>query len=109
MTSLLHRNEPAGKRYGIADLTWIELDQATAGAPERFIWADPALPAEQPHAHRTAAPRAFSLTFPITERDAVDRRGPTPTVDSARRDWSGERRQGEVPSMMRTNGLAAAG
>jgi len=24
MTSLLHRNEPAGKRYGIADLTWIE-------------------------------------------------------------------------------------
>jgi hypothetical protein len=24
MTSLLHRNEPAGKQYGIADLTWIE-------------------------------------------------------------------------------------
>jgi hypothetical protein len=37
----------------------------------------------------TAARRAFSLTFSITQRDAAYRRGPVPAVGSGRRDWSG--------------------
>jgi hypothetical protein len=46
-----------------------------------------------------AARRAFSLTFSITQRDAVYQRSPKPAVDSVRRDWSGGRRRatGEVP------------
>jgi hypothetical protein len=42
---------------------------------------------------RSAARRAFSLTFPVTQRDAVYRRSPMPTVDLRRRDRSGGRRR----------------
>lgn len=45
-----------------------------------------------------AARRAFFLTFSITRRDAVYRRGPMPAVDSVRRGWSGGRRQASGPA-----------
>jgi hypothetical protein len=46
--------------------------------------------------HSEAARRAFSLILPATQRDAIYRRGPMPTADSARRDWRGSRHRPNV-------------
>jgi hypothetical protein len=56
-----------------------------------------------------AARRAFSLSYPITERDAADRCSPMPTLDSVWRDCPGGRRRATCPSMLPTNGPAAIG
>src|SRR2546430_9687633 len=59
---------------------------------------------------RTAARRAFFLTFSLTQRDAVYRRSRyRPTVHSGRRDWAGGRRRARCPPTLRAGGPAAAG
>ncbi len=45
----------------------------------------------------------FSLTFSITQRAAVDQRGPMLAADSAQRDWAGSRRRAPVPVDVRAN------
>ncbi len=52
---------------------------------------------------RAAGRRAFSLTFSVTQRDAVYRRSPILTVASVQRDRSGGRSRARGPSMLRTN------
>jgi hypothetical protein len=58
---------------------------------------------------RSAARRAFSLTYSFTERDAADRRSPMPAVDSVWRDCPGGRRRARCLSMLRACGPAATG
>jgi len=54
-------------------------DRALAVAPIIQICAGAGDPVMLRSACRTAARRAFSLTFSVTQRDSVDRRIPTPT------------------------------